>query len=83
VTAPGKKAYTASLDLRDGETRGFQVTLEDDHGVGPWPWIAGGTALAAGMIVGGYFLFRPHDEPAAAPTGTLPTVVIPGFFGAR
>jgi hypothetical protein len=82
VTAPGKKPYLASLDLHDGETRGLQVTLEDDNrGVSPWLLVAGGTALAVGAVVGGYFLFRTHDEPATAPMGTIPPVIL--RFGER
>jgi hypothetical protein len=79
VTAPGKKSYGTSLDFHDGEVRTLQVTLENlPRGVGLWPWIAGGAVLAAGAVVGGYFLLKPHDEPAAPPQGTLPPV----FLGA-
>ena len=79
VTAPGKKPYSASLDLHDGEARALQITLENrPRGVGLWPWIAGGAVLAGGAVIGGYFLFKPHDEPAAPPQGTIPPVFLGG-----
>jgi PEGA domain len=84
VTEPGKIPYLASTDFRDGEARSFHVTLENERrGLGIWPWLAGGTVLAAGAIVGGYFLFRPHSEQAAVPPGNIPTVVISGGPGIR
>jgi hypothetical protein len=84
VTEPGKRTYVASTDLRDGEARSLQVTLEEERrGLGIWPWLAGGTVLAAGAVVGGYFLLRPHDEQAPVPPGTLPKVVISGAPGLR
>jgi hypothetical protein len=79
VTAPGKKPYGASIDLHDGEARTLLVTLENlPRGVGLWPWIAGGAVLAGGAVVGGYFLLKPHDEPAPPPQGTLPPVFLGG-----
>jgi PEGA domain-containing protein len=75
VTAPGKRAYKADLDLRDGETRSLQVTLEADaHGGSVWPWIVGGAILAAGAATGGYFLFKPQDQTTPLPQGKLATV---------
>jgi len=74
VTEPGRRSYTAQLDLRDGETRTVQVTLESDrHGAPIWPWVAGGVAVAAGLAVGGYFLFRsPSTEaPVSGAFGTV------------
>ena len=63
VSERGKQTYRSDVDLRDGETRQLQVTLEDEkQGASPWPWIAGGVAVAAGLAVGGYFLFRPQDQ---------------------
>ena len=84
VTEPGKKAYVASTDLRDGDARSLQVTLEDDRrGVGIWPWLAGGALLAGGAVVGGYFLFRPHDQTGTVPPSTLPPVMVSGLPGLR
>jgi hypothetical protein len=75
VVETGKKTYDAKVELRDGETRSMQVSLEDEaHGGAPlWPWIVGGAAVVAGAAVGGYFLFKPQDQTAAE----LP----PGKFG--
>jgi hypothetical protein len=75
VMAPGKHAYKADLELRDGETRSLHVTLEADaHGGSAWPWIVGGAILAAGAATGGYFLFRPQDQTTPLPQGKLTTV---------
>lgn len=65
VIEPGKVAYEAQIDLQKGETRVLQVTLQgEQRGNGWWPWIAGSAAVTAGLAVGGYFLFRPHDRQA-------------------
>jgi hypothetical protein len=75
VTAPGKHTYKADLDLRDGETRSLQVTLEaDGHASSVWPWIVGGAIVAAGAAAGGYFLFKPQDQTTPLPQGKLATV---------
>ncbi len=79
VTEPGKVSYKAEVDLRDGETRTVQVTLESAHHAALWPWIAGGAVLVAGAVVGGYFLFKTRDEPGAPPSGVLGTVVTSSF----
>ena len=72
VSAPGKLTYSAQINLREGETRSLSVSLEDAGPRAPlWPWIAGGVALAAGAIVGGYFLFRPQDTTGSVPPGRL------------
>ncbi|MGA3122706.1 MAG: PEGA domain-containing protein [Polyangiaceae bacterium] len=60
VTAPGRVAYKAQVDLRDGETRSVQVTLEPEkHAEAWWAWVTGGVAVVAGLAVGGYFLLKP------------------------
>jgi hypothetical protein len=76
VTAQGKRPYKAQVELRDGETRTLQVTLEDEeHGGGSaWPWVIGGAVVAAGAAVGGYFLFKPQDTTTPVPAGKIPTV---------
>lgn len=72
VTAPGKVAYEADIDLRERETRTLEITLVSEKKGGViWPWVAGGAALAAGAAVGGYFLFRPTDHTLGVPQGTL------------
>jgi len=72
VTEPGKMTYKVDVDLRDGETRTVQVTLENEkHGASPWPWIVGGAVVAAGAAVGGYFLLQPSDTVTPVPAGKL------------
>jgi hypothetical protein len=74
VSEPGRQTYRADIELHEGETRQLQVTLEEEkHGASPWPWVIGGAAVAAGLAVGGYFLFRPHEQDT--------TPVPPGQFG--
>jgi hypothetical protein len=68
VTESGKLAYKAQVDLRDGETRSLDITLENEsHGALIWPWIVGGVAVAAGAAIGGYFLFQPGTTTTAVP----------------
>jgi hypothetical protein len=77
VSAPGKRVYKVTLDLRDGETRTLQIALEDEpHGGSAWPWILGGVVVAAGATTGAYFLLKTHDQSGtpAAPPGTFGTV---------
>ncbi len=82
VTEPGKVDYRAPMELKDGETRTLQVTLESEQRHGAvWPWITGGAAVVAGAVVGGYFLFK--SSPASAPptTGNFATVQLSAFGG--
>lgn len=75
VSETGKKTYTAHVELRDGETRTMDVTLEEEsHGMAAWPWIVGGAVVAAGAAVGGYFLFKPQDTTTPPPMGKLGTI---------
>jgi hypothetical protein len=77
VTAQGKRPYKAQVELRDGETRTLQVTLEDEEqrsGGSAWPWVIGGAVVAAGAAVGGYFLLKPGDTTTPVPAGKLTTV---------
>jgi hypothetical protein len=71
VTSPGKTPYQSSVELREGEARTLQVTLVSEVKATTWPWIAGGVAVGAGALVGGYFLLRPHEERAPGPRGSL------------
>jgi hypothetical protein len=72
VTEPGKVSYRTQVDLRDGETRTLQVSLETEgHRAAIWPWIVGGAAVAAGAVVGGYFLFRSQPASPAMPPDQL------------
>jgi hypothetical protein len=74
VTEPGKTPYKADLDLRDGETRTVQVTLESERHAAVWPWVVGGAVAAVGLGVGGYFLFKPQDQTTPIPPGKLTAV---------
>lgn len=78
VSAAHKKPYEAQVELAAGSSRSLDVKLEDEsHRSTLWYWVAGGTALAAGAVVGGYFLFKPEDTPGAHPSGTLTTIFLP------
>ena len=81
VTEPGKVPYASDVDLRDGETRTVEVSLESNEHHAPliWPWIVGGVVVAAGAAVGGYFLFKPSDTTGPAPSGKLGQVSFATF----
>jgi PEGA domain len=76
VTETGKRPYLEPLSLADGDVRSLQVRLVSEPRRLLWPWLAGGAAVVAGAVVGGYFLLKPRDEPGG-PTGSLGTVTIP------
>ena len=72
VTEPGKVPYRVQLELRDGETRTVQVTLDTEKHAAPvWPWIVGGAVVAAGAVVGGYFLFKSSPSTTSTPPDQL------------
>lgn len=73
VTAPGRRAYAASVDLTAGATRTLDVTLEALPAASGawWPWLVGAGAVVVGAGVGGYFLLRADPAPASRPSGTL------------
>lgn len=65
---PPAVASATSPDTRPEPAVAIRTTAPaEDSGPGggprPWIWIAL-TALAVGAAVGGYLVFRPHDEPA-------------------
>jgi hypothetical protein len=82
VTGTGMKPYKAEIDLREGETRTLQITLEAERHGSLWPWIVGGAAVLAGGAVGGYFLFKPSDH-AATLGGEAATVQFSAFGGGK
>jgi hypothetical protein len=83
VTREGKVPDHVVVELPPGGARTLDVTLQDEKkGLPTWAWIAGGAALVAGAIVGGYFLFRADDESGAHPVGGLGTVML-SFGGSR
>jgi hypothetical protein len=70
VTAPGKKAYHAQIDIRARDDQTVTVTLEEEPSSFPvWLLVAGGALVLAGAAVGGYFALRPGN-PQPIP-GTL------------
>jgi len=78
VTAAGKKPYESHVQLLAGSTRSLQIALEDEKtGSTVWIWVAGGAAVAAGVVVGGILLFKPQDTPGTHPEGKLTTVYLP------
>jgi hypothetical protein len=74
VTESGMRPFKAEVDLKEGERRTLQVTLESEHRAVLWPWILGGTALVAGAAVGGYFLLKPSDTVTPIPPGKFAAV---------
>jgi len=78
VTESGKIAYHTTIDLRDGETRTVQVTLENERR-SIVPWVIGGAVVAVGAAVGGYFLFKPSDTTTPPPPGKLGSVSFASF----
>jgi len=77
VTENGKRAYQAQVSLTDGDIKSLQIALVDTPRPVLWPWIAGGAAVVAGAIVGGYFLFK-HDDSGGL-SGSLGSVGIPAM----
>jgi hypothetical protein len=72
VTAPGMRPYSAQILVREGETRSMEVALQrESSGVSPLWWIGGGVLAAAGLGVGGYFLFRPSQATSSPTPGTI------------
>ena len=76
VSAQDRKPYESHLELLPRQSRTLEVTLTAEKKGLIWPWIAGGVAVAAGAVVGGYFLFRGEDQPGSSPHGELGTVYL-------
>jgi hypothetical protein len=75
VSESGKQTYRADVDLRDGETRQLQVTLEEEKhgGASPWPWIIGiGGALLAGGAVTAVVVVKSQDQSKTTPVPAAP-----------
>ncbi len=77
VSGDGKKTQRHEVAVKDNEQRTLYVELERESAA-TWPWIAGGTVLAAGLVVGGYFLLRPSPSaPGPTTHGSIGTYQVP------
>ena len=83
VTAIGKVPYESDIELGPHAARTVRVSLHAESKGPLWPWVAGGAALVAGTVIGGYFLFRSKDDPGTYPSGGLGTVMLPSSLRAR
>lgn len=92
VTADGYRPYRSDTVVQDNDTTTLRITLDkesqplvmtpqDNGGNSTWVWIASGVVAAAGLAIGGYYLFRPDDKGPPDPVdGTLGTVELPLRF---
>jgi len=72
LDSAGFKRRKATVTLAAAETRTLELELEPETSKSSrWPWIVGIAAVAAGAIVGGYFLLRPSEERPAPTPSTL------------
>lgn len=72
VTAPKMVAYSSDVAVHASETRSLDISLQHQAGgISPVWWIGGGLLAAAGLGVGGYFLFRPSQTTGAPTQGTI------------
>jgi hypothetical protein len=83
VTGAGKKPYIANVDLAPDGNRTLPVTLEDEKKalLPTWLWVTAGVVAAGGLTLGGYFLFRPSEEPGARPIGKMASGTLSFGFG--
>jgi len=72
VTAGNAKPYVTEIQLRDGEVRRLDVSLQPESGGGLTAlWIGASVAAAAGLGVGAYFLLRPSETTLPPTVGTM------------
>jgi hypothetical protein len=77
VHAEGRESYASVIDLNAGSAKVLTVSLVDASASRPWwPWVLGGTALACGAAVGGYFLFKPEATQEPQVPGTLGSIYL-------
>jgi hypothetical protein len=76
VVRDGYKAYRSDVTVLDHQQRSVTVVLEAESSSSAVWWILGSVVLV-GAGVGGYFLFKPKDEPSVP--GTLGTQSLPLF----
>jgi hypothetical protein len=75
VSAEEKKPFESDVRVNDAQVSSINVSLSDvdkPQGGPMWPWLLGGGALAAGLGIGAYFLFRPSEQKNDASVGTIP-----------
>jgi hypothetical protein len=75
VTGREKIPYAVDVQVDLGQHKTLVVELEEQPKT--WLWVTGGSVLAAGLALGGYFLFKPDPVPAAAPSGSAGSITIP------
>ncbi len=75
VTAPEKKPYESDVNVVDQQTSSVSVSLSNvdrqETGMGPWPWILGGSALAIAGGIGAFLLFKPQETTTVSTMGTI------------
>ena len=78
-SSPPRKSHRGAQtkNVVDQQTSSVNVSLSnvDRHetGMGPWPWILGGSALAIAGGIGAFLLFKPSQETTTVSTvGTIP-----------
>jgi hypothetical protein len=77
VMQPGKMSYRAEVDLRDGETRTLDVSLESEKRFTGWPWVVGGVLVTAGAAaVTAAILYRPPERTMGVPPGAAGGVTL-------
>ncbi|MFO0761344.1 MAG: PEGA domain-containing protein [Byssovorax sp.] len=84
VSAPGMTPYQSEAVVQDAQTRRIDVTLQPvprTDGTRTILWVVGGTVLAAGAAVGGFFLFKPTEAPSV--TGSINPGNVQLNFGGR
>jgi hypothetical protein len=76
VTAPNAQPFRSDLRVGQDETLTVDARLEPlrRSGLPTWAWVVGGTVIAAGAAVAGYFLFRPSDQVGSPVAGSIATV---------
>ncbi len=78
--APEKRAVKPSVGAGLGEPISVPARQSPPKGGVPaWVWVAGGAVAAAGLAVGGYFIFRPGEPVSNVPAGTGGSVQLPSF----
>ncbi len=77
VTKDGYLDYSTEVALDDEQERTLRVTMEEDPTSSYIFWSVSGVAVAAGIAVGAYFVFRPEATSPVDGTfdpGTVPTL---------